>query len=438
MIHIPRTKPGKQRPGRKKQWRSTIAASMAAAALPAAAGLALTTTHAGGPTQTSLTAYAGSTHSQPEGTGNESAVTGGALFGGNVALTREAGKLDRRLAVIRIYDHIGDTFPGPYRKLLAAGSTAAVSLDSSGASYAAIAAGHQDKAIGAFLRSVNQAAIRYHLPAIYVSFEHEPDIAKHRRLGTPAQFVQAWDHIHRLAASAHLDWKTGGRLHWVWILLHSAFSNGLASKFWPGGSEVAGIGVDGYNSLACRMAADHGRVPRRQRDLNTPGAIFGPALSFAGSKGGVPVFITEWGSDTPGGSGTQPTFIRQMQSYLTHNREIAAAMYWDSNGPACRYSVDNRPASLAALAAMGHSPALQGRITAPGLRIWCGPLPVPMSQGSAPASGQGYRVCPFTGNPSPMELPCWQAGPRPGVSGIACARVYRMLARSPRDSQARG
>ena len=83
---------------------------------------------------------------------------------------------------------------------MAGGSTLLVSIDSTRASYAQIAAGDQDGYLRAFLRAVDQAALRYHLGAIYISFEHEPDGPQHAQLGSPAQFVQAWDHVHQLAA----------------------------------------------------------------------------------------------------------------------------------------------------------------------------------------------------------------------------------------------
>ncbi|HEY2579889.1 MAG TPA: hypothetical protein VGI74_26550 [Streptosporangiaceae bacterium] len=409
---------------------------MAAAGLLIAAQPSLA---AGKATHFVVASGTGSVPHESPGTGNESAVTGGALFGGNAALTGDSHKLGRHLAIIRIYDHIGDTFPGPDRTYLAAGSTALVSLDSNGTSYTAIAAGRQDKAITAFLTAVNRAATRYHLPAIYVSFEHEPDNAKHHALGTPAEFVKAWDHIHQLAAAHHLSWRAGGRLHWVWIVLHSSFSNGLASKFWPGVGKVAGVGVDGYNSLSCRVAKP-GPVKARQRTLFTPAAIFDPAIAFAHAKGGVPVFIAGWGSD--GTPAAQATFIRQMQTYITHNRQIAAAMYWDSNGPTCHYSLDRNPASLAALTRMGHSRALQGHTInpQPGCGTWWAGTPAtPNSAAAAPVSAaasngatpdgathQTIHACPF--RLAPTGAACWRATPMTSESGVACARLFRMSA----------
>jgi hypothetical protein len=334
------------------------------AALAAAAGLALLAAGCGSP-KTSSSPSPTSASSESPGTGNRSAVSGGALFGGNLPLAQEEAKLGRKLAIVRVYDTIGDAFPGPNRPLLAAGSTLLVSLDSNGASYASIAAGNQDAAIGAFLQALNKAAVQYHLAAIYFCFESEPDNAKHGSLGSPAQFIQAWDHVHQLAESAQLNWNDGGRLHWVFILIHSAFGNGLAAQYWPGTGEVDVVAADGYNTYACKLAK-HGRnISAKATAQVTPAAIFGPAVSFAAAHGGLPVFLSEWASDNPVSSSTQPGFIRQMQAYVAANREIAAVLYWDSDGAHCQYSVNSNPASVAALATMGRSGALQGRLATP-------------------------------------------------------------------------
>jgi hypothetical protein len=299
---------------------------------------------------------------EPSAVGRQSATSGGALFGGNAALASEEGNLGRRLAIVRVYYQIGQPFPGPgVGPLMADGSTLLVSLASSGARYAQIAAGDQDAYISAFLRAVDQAAVLYHLGAIYMSFEHEPDGPQHAGLGSPAQFVRAWDHVHQLAESAHLDWNQGGRLHWVWILLHSSFRSGLASRYWPGPGEVDVVGADGYNSYGCKVAESGGRPSNAANAEVTPASLFAPAIAFARAHGGLPVFISEWGSDLAP-AGAQPAFIRQMQAFVAHNREIGAVMYWDSDRN-CNFSVNGNPTSIAALAAMGRSAALQGRVT---------------------------------------------------------------------------
>jgi hypothetical protein len=303
------------------------------------------------------------------GTGSRSAVTGGALFGGTNQLTSEEGKLGRKLAIVRVYYRLGETFPTPPdRQFMAAGSTLLVSLDSptsGGPSYAAIAAGREDATISTFLKAMNQAAIQYHLGAIYICFEHEADSPPHLRLGSPAEFVKAWDHVHQLAQSGHLNWNAGGHLHWVLILEHSDYfrtlpgflrRSGGASGFWPGPGEVDIVAADGYNHQGCKHNGSTASV--------TPEDLFDPVLSFAQSHGGLPVFIAEWGSQANEGS-EQPTFISQMQGFVSANHEIAAVSYFDwrsAQNPACTSVINNQPASLSAMAAMGHSAALQGHV----------------------------------------------------------------------------
>ena len=279
---------------------------------------------------------------------------GSAMFGGNAALIKDEPALGRKLAIVRAYYRIGDAFPpDSYAAHLAAGSTLLVSLDSNGASYASIAAGNKDGAILSFLRAVNRVAYRYHVGSIYVSFEHEPDSPQHHALGSPAGFVRAWDHVHHLAASAHLNWNNGGRLHWALILIHSSIGRSWGNGFWPGASEVDVLAVDGYNSYPCRGS--------NQKRMQTPAGLFNSTLSFASSHGRLPVFISEWGSASSAPT-MQARFIQQMRSYVTGHRQIKAALYWDDGGSSCSYRVDGHPAALSALRAMGHSAAMQGRV----------------------------------------------------------------------------
>ena len=309
---------------------------------------------------------------EPAGAGSRSGVTRGALFGGTLALAGEEGQLGRKLAIVRAYYRFGQPFPKPANRLLmAAGTTLLVSLDATpatGPSYASIASGQHDATIISFLKAVNEAAVRYHLGAIYICFEHEADNARHLGFGSPAEFIAAWDHIHQLAESAHLDWNDGGRLHWVWILMHFAFMSGAARSFWPGRNEVDVIGADGYNTSTCRRAAPGSDVVAEGNQVTTPAELFDSVISFAHAQGGLPVFIAEWGSVPYTSSAVQPGFIRRMEAYVTANREIAGALYWSGHGQGngCNYTLDNRPESLGALATMGRSRGLQGKVVSPG------------------------------------------------------------------------
>jgi hypothetical protein len=285
-------------------------------------------------------------------------TTGGALFGGNNSLAKVAGSLGRKLAIVRTYYRIGEPFPTlADATLMENGSTLLVSLDTApgwGPSYASIAAGRHDRTILAFLKAMNHAAKKFHLGAIYFSFEHEPDLLNHLELGSPRQFVRAWDHIHQLATAAHLNWNDGGRLHWVLILLHNTYASDV-SLYWPGTGDVDIVAADGYNSYACETAK-YGSFGVSDP---TPAELFTPVVHFA-ELHGLPVFISEWGGDSSPPR-AQSRFIRQMGTYLSATPQIAAAMYWNS-GRNCNYRIDGHPASIAALAAMGQSRAMQGTV----------------------------------------------------------------------------
>ena len=233
------------------------------------------------------------------GAGNRSGVTGGALFGGNGPLALVDAKLGRRLAIVREYYKIGERFPTPENKqLMASGSTLLVSLDAQpgqGPSYASIASGQEDATISAFLKTMNQDAVTYHLGAIYICFEHEADNPIHMNLGSPSEFVRAWDHVHQLAVSEHLDWNTGGRLHWVLILEHTAYfqdlpqflanGGGGANAYWPGTNEVDVVGADGYNHIGCKKKGRSGSagVTGGSSSL-TPEALFDPVAALLNQR----------------------------------------------------------------------------------------------------------------------------------------------------------
>jgi hypothetical protein len=301
----------------------------------------------GGPT--------GKTPGGPSGTGRA------VLFGGDVPLVKEEPQLGRRLAIVRVYDLIGQHFPDRREAaLMSQGSTILVSFDTyprQGPSYASIAAGREDGTIRAFLDSVEQAAVKYRLGAIYVTFEHEANnVSLHAGLGSPAEFVRAWDHVHQLAVDAHLDWNQGGRLHWVLILTHWGYINKSASSYWPGAGDVDIIAADGYNTGGCRHPGHGGQDPV------SPASLFSDTVSFAVAHGSVPVFIAEWGSVNSPSPGVQVNFIRQMQAFVDANPLIAAALYWDSEVPHCNYEINNSSSSLAAMASMGHAPDMQGQV----------------------------------------------------------------------------
>lgn len=294
-----------------------------------------------------------------------SGVTGGALFGGNMGVQKVDSQLGRKLAIVRRYFRIGNKYPWPADKaLMSRGITELTSLDTTRYSYTSIAAGHHDASILSFLRSVNKTAASYHLGSVYVSFQHEASNAHHRVLGTPAEFVKAWDHVHHLAQAAHLNWNDGGRIHWVLILAWRTYlpmkirtnwqkKAGWIGSYWPGASEVDIVAADGYDVVRC--------VPRTRSSVRTasPSYVFGYELAWARSHGNLPAFVSEFGANNDGS--VQPDFVRSMQAFVAANHRIAAALYWSGRGRnTCNFTLTGT--GITTLKAMGHSAALGGHI----------------------------------------------------------------------------
>jgi hypothetical protein len=309
-----------------------------------------------------------STNSKAHAGGNLAGVGNGVMFGGSVPLAEVQSSLGRNLAIVRVYDLLGDPFQN--RKVngfMAHGTTILASLDTYPGmpTYSAIAAGQRDASITSYLESMNQSAIHYRLPAIYFTFEHEANTpAHHTGLGTSAQFIQAWDHIHQIAENHHLLWSQGGRIHFVLILTHFYYNNGKAIDWWPGTDQVDIISADGYNTGGCRVARKqnlpftYGVTPPE-----SPASLFDGVVQFAAAHGGLPVFIAEWGSVPYRNDSVRVNWIHQMQSYIAANPSIHAALYWNSRVQQCNYILNNSPTSLSALASMGHSALMQGRPT---------------------------------------------------------------------------
>jgi len=298
--------------------------------------------------------------------GSQSALAAShVLFGGTFSLVAQEPALGVKLGVVRIYDTLPRLDAVRPEHLMAGGRGVIVSIDDhSGLSYTRLAAGREDGVILPFLRSLAAAAVRYGVP-LWISFQHEANNPRLAVLGTPAQFQQAWDHLHALAAGAGLNVRQGGPIRWVMILMRWTYftaserprwSNrlGYASGYWPGAGEADAVGVDGYDMAGCKKSASN--VPVLP-SVN-PAYLFDPALAFARAQG-VPLVVAEWAADWYSGDpGFQPAFISQMQSWVQQNASgLAAVSYFDSATGAgwCTTEVGGHPASLAALAAMARA-----------------------------------------------------------------------------------
>ncbi|MEO5744263.1 MAG: hypothetical protein ABIQ53_06685, partial [Terracoccus sp.] len=82
---------------------------------------------------------------------------------------------------------------------------------------------------------------------VWVTFDHEPDNPAKTALGSGADFVRAWRHVHDLYTSA-------GATNAVWVLVMIGTQPGLAraATMYPGNDVVDWISWDVYNASGCR------------------------------------------------------------------------------------------------------------------------------------------------------------------------------------------
>ena len=218
--------------------------------------------------------------------------------------------------------------------------------------------------------------MHYHIPAVYIDFEHEANRRPHQALGTPAHFVAAWRHIHTLAARAKLNWNTGGRLHWVLVLEHLAYftraerphwslSMGFAANYFAGSAYVDAVAADGYNSGSCGYARPRGYLQPGTQTV-TPGSMFNPLLHFRPAAWKYARVRRRVGQRPLQG------FFGPAQLHPFHGAICAVSPHdqgrvvlglvgrgrarpWRWHAGACNMSVNSDPRSLAALAVMNHA-----------------------------------------------------------------------------------
>ena len=153
------------------------------------------------------------------------------------------------------------------------GAVPLVQIDPTDISLSAIASGRYD----AYLTSYAQAVRAYRAPVI-LSFGHEMNGAWYSwgyRSTSPAVFVAAWRHIVTLFRAVGTRNVT-----WLWTINIIKTQHGQISSpapWWPGGSYVNWVGIDGYY-----LKSSWRFVP-----------MFGPTVVAVRELTGDPILIAE-------------------------------------------------------------------------------------------------------------------------------------------------
>jgi hypothetical protein len=243
----------------------TVAAVMAAAAIAAGVILYNTSSDRTGPLPVHLPAQSGSylgvyTNDAP------------ASFAGVTAFTNATGA---RPDVVMYYSGWFESFPASFAKTAAEqGAAPLVQMDPKGVSVAAIASGRYDGYLSAYAEAVRA----YHDPVI-ISFGHEMNgdwYSWGYKNTSPAVFVAAWRHIVTLFRHQAVDNVT-----WLWTvnIIDDPHYGRIPSpaQWWPGGSYVTWVGVDGYYYHSSSMFT----------------SLFGPTIAAVREITRDPILIAE-------------------------------------------------------------------------------------------------------------------------------------------------
>jgi hypothetical protein len=177
----------------------------------------------------------------------------------------------RRPNLVGYYSGWAQPFAAPFATTVSAhGAIPYVQIDPTYASVAGIAAGDYD----AYLRSYADSVRRFR-HAVVIGFGHEmnaPWYSWGYGRTAPATFIAAWRHIVSLFRRQGAENVT-----WLWTINADRPGTGPVADWWPGGSYVTWVGIDGYY----------------YRSSDTFASVFGKTIDQVRVFTGKPVLLAE-------------------------------------------------------------------------------------------------------------------------------------------------
>jgi hypothetical protein len=348
--------PGRPRPGGRR-WRLPAAGAALAVGLAIAVAVAATRPGQGSSTGTGPGQLLPAAGPVPVFSRYSLAPSHGALFGAWVQPTGYTGadaeqsavaaferKIGRKLAI----DHLYIPWTAPMPVAVARwdqrhGSIPMISW--AAARTDRIAAGRYDALIRA--RALQLKAL--HRPVLLRWFA-EMDLPGSRADAiSPASYVAAWRHMHRIFASVGAT-----NVRWVWCPSASPFGTGVAKAYYPGKSYVDWIGADGYN-----WAPERPDTTWRSFEQ-----IFAAFYTW-GLPTGKPMLVGEFGS-IEGAPGAKAAWFTQADRALrTLFPAVRAVVYFNSEhrnfGKYFDWRVTSSRSALAAFRAFANDSYFKAR-----------------------------------------------------------------------------
>jgi hypothetical protein len=204
------------------------------------------------------------------------------------------------------------------------GAVPLVQMDPDGKRVAAIAAGKYDGYLSAYAE-----AVRAYRHPVVLSFGHEMNGSWYSwgyQHTSPAAFVAAWRHIVTL-------FRTLGARNVTWLWTVNIINDTQQGKiprpnqWWPGGSYVNWVGIDGYYLKPSWRFAP----------------LFGPTIGVVRAFTGDPILIAETGA-VP--AANQPAKIADLFSGI-HSYGLLGFVWFDSTDSVGRHFGINSAAAIA-------------------------------------------------------------------------------------------
>lgn len=189
-----------------------------------------------------------------------------------------------------------------------------------GVSWAQVADGAYDEG----LKSQAMGLAELKSP-IFVTFDHEMDLPKKKKRGTPKEFISAWRHVHDIFQESGAD-----NVIWVWVASGIFQHLDTAGEMWPGNDVVDWISWDLYDDSGCRSDVTPisfgDSVDLFLNWLTTRGALYGIDES-------KPLMISETGAVLRAdGPLSRANWYADIPTELKKHPQIRAVTLWDHMG----------------------------------------------------------------------------------------------------------
>lgn len=246
-----------------------------------------------------------------------------------LSLQRAEEAVGRKFDFVYRFHDVNDQIPDAEdRAILDTGALMHIAIDPRNYSrpdlpalrWADIAAGAADTQLWAQARGVASIG-----RPVFVTFDHEPDLARKAGLGTSNEYKEAWRHVYHLFQEAHAS-----NAVWVWVVTGGMSTASTALSMWPGNDVVDWLSWEGYDFAGCQTGAPDIAVSQTFSSAVLP---FYTYLHANGRAAGIdvekPIMISEAGTAIASSATQFPGWYQEIPRFLSQYPQIRAVGLWD-------------------------------------------------------------------------------------------------------------